>query len=407
MDCPKCGFTLGGDAADCPRCGIVVAKYRRAHDEGLRSPVARPQQPRPPAGLDQARPDQGPRDRGPRDAASVPREVASARTDVPLVQTDIAPVPSNPPSLQLDAMAAAGSATVGDDTTATDRNEVHEVKGAAQARVAGAGKAAFDPRLAVRSAEEAALARDAAQRAAANEARRMELGVRLFALPGALVLARFAVRSAPAPVRMLTMWVHESGHAVSAWICGYSAWPGPWFTPVASSRSFAFVVMLLGLIGYGGVQALKRSRWFWALASVAALGAVLTGTFALPQARAEQLITFGGDGGCFVLGSAMMLTMYARAEHPVRRDGLRWGLLVLGALAFMDVYAVWTGGFATIPLGENENGLSDPSVLTEIYGWSVPLLISRYLTLARWCGAVLAGSYIVGLAWVAARKDQA
>jgi hypothetical protein len=26
-----------------------------------------------------------------------------------------------------------------------------------------------------------------------------------------------------------------------------------------------------------------------------------------------------------------------REEHPIRRDHLRWGLLVIGALGFMDV----------------------------------------------------------------------
>src|SRR5262245_19200762 len=56
----------------------------------------------------------------------------------------------------------------------------------------------------------------------ANEsAARRERMARAIALPLALLFALFAVKVAPGPVRMLSMWVHESGHATAAWLCGY------------------------------------------------------------------------------------------------------------------------------------------------------------------------------------------
>ena len=51
----------------------------------------------------------------------------------------------------------------------------------------------------------------------------------------------------------------------------------------------------------------------------------------------------------------------------------------------------------TLPFGENENGLSDPSVLTEIYGWSLLTLINRYGQLAHGCLALLVVVYVAGL----------
>src|SRR4029079_17709652 len=60
-----------------------------------------------------------------------------------------------------------------------------------------------------------------------------ELRVRVVALPGALLSAWMAMKAARGLVRMFSMWVHESGHAATAWLCGYSAWPGAWITPVA------------------------------------------------------------------------------------------------------------------------------------------------------------------------------
>ena len=75
--------------------------------------------------------------------------------------------------------------------------------------------------------------------------------------------------------------------------------------------------------------------------------------------------------------------MYARGDHPLRSERLRWALLIFGALAFMDAYLVWSGPFDHLPFGEDEHGLSDPAVLTEEFGWSVLLLVNRYLKLAR------------------------
>src|SRR5437016_1816711 len=57
-----------------------------------------------------------------------------------------------------------------------------------------------------------------------------ELWFRVFALPGALILARALVGAAPGQVRLLTMWVHECGHALTAWLCGFAATPSAFVT---------------------------------------------------------------------------------------------------------------------------------------------------------------------------------
>jgi hypothetical protein len=238
----------------------------------------------------------------------------------------------------------------------------------------------------------------AAAVAPANQnAARSERIARAVALPLALLFGWLAVRASPGAVRMLAMWVHESGHAVAAWLCGYMAWPGPWFTPVGTERSPSFTVLLVGLLAYGGHRAWRLQRWFWVVASATALLLVLFCTLVLGPGKAQQLIVFGGDGGGLVLGMMLMLTVYAREEHPIRQDHLRWGLLVIGAVAFMDVYAVWSGPIDRLPFGENENGLSDPSVLTEIYGWSLLTLINRYGQLAHACLALLVVVYVAAL----------
>jgi hypothetical protein len=234
-------------------------------------------------------------------------------------------------------------------------------------------------------------------RADGGELRR-ELRARVLAFPCALVSAWMAVTTAPGLVRIFTMWVHESGHAVAAWMCGYSAWPGPWFTPVGSERSIALTGLLVVLLGFGTFRAWQRARWFWMVAATVVLLLTLCCTLFLSAGKARQFIVFGGDGGCLVLGTALMLTVYARADHPLRRERLRWALLIFGALALMDAYLIWSGSFDRLPFGESENGLSDPSVLVEEFGWGVMLLVNRYIELARACFLVLTAAYVAGIA---------
>jgi hypothetical protein len=64
----------------------------------------------------------------------------------------------------------------------------------------------------------------------------------------------------------------------------------------------------------------------------------------------------------------------------------------------MHVYRLWSGPFEDIPFGEIEGvNLSDPSLLTQMYGWSVAQLIDRYLLLAKVCFVVLFALYVWGL----------
>jgi hypothetical protein len=227
---------------------------------------------------------------------------------------------------------------------------------------------------------------------------RREWRYRLFALPAALIGAHTLVSIAPGAVRMLSMWIHECGHAVTAWLCGFPAFPGPWFTPVDTQRSPALSIMFVGLIGFGGFRAWTRRRWVLVASGGVVLIVQFIFTARLYSDQAQQLIIFGGDAGCFVLGSLLIATFYAGRETAIYQNSLRWGFLVIGALAYMDAFAVWSHGVEGIPFGENENGMSDPSVLTDLYGWGIRQLLDRYYHLAIVCLLALAVVYVIGLA---------
>jgi hypothetical protein len=236
-----------------------------------------------------------------------------------------------------------------------------------------------------------------------------ELKCRVLALPLALIMARMVVSTGLRIVAgMLTMVLHESGHAITAWLTGRWAVPMLWVTMHGDDRSWSVVLLLTAAIVFGGFLAWKAERWGWFCIAAAAL--ILQLFFlSLPAYMDGALIVFGGDGGALVLATILMATFYAPRESAIYESwGLRWGLLVIGALAFMHVYVSWSGPVENIPFGEIEGvNLSDPSLLTEMYGWSVLQLVDRYLRLATVCIVVLLALYVWGLvsAYLEARSS--
>jgi hypothetical protein len=224
-----------------------------------------------------------------------------------------------------------------------------------------------------------------------------EFKYRMLALPLALLVARLvAGTSLRVAAGMLAMVLHESGHAITAWLAGHWAVPLLWVTMHGEERSWSIVLLLAAAIVFGGFLAWKMEKWGW----VCAAGALLVLQLNILSAHHDEaLIVFGGDGGAMVLATILMATFYAPRESALYKNwGLRWGLLAIGALTFMHVYRLWSGPIENIPFGEIEGvNLSDPSLLTQMYGWTLAQLIDRYLLLAKVCFVVLFGLYVWGL----------
>ncbi|HEX6737165.1 MAG TPA: hypothetical protein VF310_02725 [Vicinamibacteria bacterium] len=226
---------------------------------------------------------------------------------------------------------------------------------------------------------------------------RVELKLARFAVPAALAAAWLLVQSGLG--RLLArlasgMWLHELGHALAAWTCGFPAIPGPWFTSVGEERSWVFALPLTAGLAWACWQARAAERRPLLWAAGAALAAQLFGTLVVTPRQASAFISFAGDAGSLVLGAALMAAFFVRPGHPLHLGSLRWGLLALGALGFADTFDLWWRARSdpgVIPFGEFEHGgESDPTVLVAIYRWTVPSLVARYLAVGALSLAALA-----------------
>jgi hypothetical protein len=228
----------------------------------------------------------------------------------------------------------------------------------------------------------------------------VERRIHQLALPAALGLAFVVTRSGLRGIvrTFLSMWVHELGHAITAWLCGFGAFPGPWRTPVSEDRMAIVTLAVLAAAGYAGFRAWRAEARGWVAVVAAVVVLQLALTFGVRAHAARGLILFMGDGGCLLLGALLMATLYVRPGSALHRGWLRWGFLVIGAFAFMDAFTVWweaKHGSEGVVFGEIEGvGDSDPTRLVFEHGWSEVKLVSRYLALG-WLGLFgLAGLYV-------------
>ena len=189
------------------------------------------------------------------------------------------------------------------------------------------------------------------------------------------------------------MPLHELGHAISGWWCGYGAIPGLWKTMMPEERGVVMPLLVLAFEAF-----ILWRAWTTKRMDLFAIGLSLAlvqfyGTTQLSPIDVEQVFAFSGDAGAMVLGTLLMLTFFCHEESRLRTGGLRYGFISIGAAAFIDTFATWWAARSdtdAIPFGEIEGvGLSDPSKLQEQFGWSEATLVERYVLVGTICMIVL------------------
>ena len=208
---------------------------------------------------------------------------------------------------------------------------------------------------------------------------------------------------------LFTMPVHELGHAVTAWLCGFGAILTVWITIVMEGRGLVAPVAVAAValwMGYRGWQVDSRALL---VAGILILLLQIVGTLVISADTASALIVFGGDGMGMVLSVLLMGSFFFGKGTQLYKGSLRWGFLVIGAAAFVDINGTWwlaRRDSSEIPFTTRDNGLeSDALRLVNEFGWSEAALVNRHILACLACMAVLALVYAWGVrcAWLRAR----
>ncbi len=234
------------------------------------------------------------------------------------------------------------------------------------------------------------------------------------AIPAMLALALAFHVFTPGLQRVtLGMPVHELGHAVSAWFTGFWAIPTLWKTIIPEERSVFATILLAAAIGWMMASAWRAGRGYLVVLGIALLVLQAIGTFGIREDTAIALYTFGGDGMGMVIATALMATFFFGKRSQLYKGALRWGFLVIGAAAFVDMFATWWAALhdpLAIPIGEIEGvGLSDAARLLGGHLWDQRLMVRRFVTVGVLCLVALALIYAWGvrLAWKKALAPRA
>jgi hypothetical protein len=232
----------------------------------------------------------------------------------------------------------------------------------------------------------------------------LELKLAAGALPAMLLAALLIHWSGIGPMIQrifLTMPVHELGHAITAWFCGYAAVPILWKTIVPETRGFLMPLVFFGGMGWVIWRAWQAENRTLMALGVAVLLVHLVGTFFIKSETAQMLIVFGGDGMGLVLSTLLMGSFFFGKNTNLYQGGLRWGFIAIGAAAFVDIYATWWAArtdSGKIPFGEQDGGShSDATRLVDDFGWSADQLVRRYVVLGVLCLFALLLVYLWGL----------
>lgn len=199
----------------------------------------------------------------------------------------------------------------------------------------------------------------------------------------------------------LTMPVHELGHALTAWLNGYDAIPVLWMTiTYTDSPGFIAPLLLLAALLALGRYALTHNSKLGLIVVGILLLMQFIGTFILSSQASDMLILFGGDGMGIIIATLLISSFYYGKDTKLYTGALRWGFLMIGAAAFVDIYMVWfnsLGDMSKVPYGTTGERYTDSYRLIEDYKWSFKQLINRYLYLGNLCILVLCVVYYRGL----------
>jgi len=223
----------------------------------------------------------------------------------------------------------------------------------------------------------------------------------LLALPGMLSFALFVqITGFLSGMQRIffAMPIHELGHAVSGWLCGFNSIPTLWKTITPENRGYLSSLLVLVLLGWLARYGLKRKQPLWLAFVCLVLIVQGYGTFMISLGKADMVITMGGDAMGMILATLLMMTFYVGKDTQIYKGALRWGFLGIGAAAFINMFAPWWNkDISAIGYGTTGGIPTDSWKMINIHLWEWDALFTVHITLGLLCLTALGIIYGIGL----------
>lgn len=196
--------------------------------------------------------------------------------------------------------------------------------------------------------------------------------------------------------------LHELGHALAAWFCGFSAVPIPFgMTWLGDARAVSVWLLLAVGLGAAGWRLFRAGERAWAGLFAALLALQQVATWATADSTRRLLITFGGSAGELLLSAALIALFHARLPARLRWDQARWIALFVGAFILVNQTALWREArlnHELIPWGSVMGEDGDMQRLERDHGWAPSRIAMRYAALAHASCALAAAAWLASLA---------
>lgn len=188
------------------------------------------------------------------------------------------------------------------------------------------------------------------------------------------------------------MPIHELGHALAGWFCGYTSVPTVWKTLTPESRGFIAPLVVFGGLGYWGYLSFTKKQLGFVVLCVLLFILQLIGTLGLEKKLSRMVVVFSGEGLGMVIAVGLMATFFFGKSTQLYKGWLRWGFVCIGDAAFIDIFVPWIQALSDttfVRLGEQEGTHSDAYKMLYYHGWKMDELINTYVRLGTICSIVI------------------
>ena len=194
------------------------------------------------------------------------------------------------------------------------------------------------------------------------------------------------------------MPIHEFGHAMSGWLCGFNSIPTLWKTITPENRGYLSSILLIAGLFMLARYGLRNKKPAWLVVVFGVLAVQIYGTLVIPVNQTDMLITIGGDALGLILSTALMTLFYVGKDTQLYKGVLRWGFLGIGAAAFMNMYMPWWNkDMSAIGYGLTGGIPTDSWKMINIHLWDWNSLFSVHITIGMLCLLFLLVIYSLGL----------